>query len=149
MVTLEDMQTALMKAHGEKTQLQARLRMAAAELVSCYRDSLGVPAEKSHRAVSTGVLRNDEFIAVPVASMLLNKERQLQFYLSTTISDHHMSRFVVSLSISMSEEHEFISVKVGDNVPALLVLKEGVEERFAESIEAIKQTVLEKIDYLA
>lgn len=148
MITLEDMQVALAKAHGEKVEVQARLRMAAAELVKCYRESLGVSGEQSQAAVSTGTIDGFDFKAAPVAAIELRGGRTFEFYLSTTIQDRRISKFVVSVSISLREKDEFISVTVENDKVPVLVLKEGVEARFAEAVEVIKCAVLRKIERL-
>lgn len=148
MITLEDMQVALAKAHTEKVEKQARLRMAAAELVNAYRESLGDLSMQDKDIVSTGVISGLDFIAKPVAAMEINSSRTLEFYLSTTIVDRHVSKFVVSIEIGMREKDEFISVKIGDDNVPVLVLKEGVEARFCEAVEAIKQAVIRQIEFL-
>lgn len=146
MITLEDMQTALAKAHTEKTEVQARLRMAAAELVNSYRESLGVSEEQSKSAVTTGVTKHANFVSMPVAMMEIDINRTLEFFLTTTIQNVRPSKFVISVSISMREKDEFISVRIENDAVPVLVLKEGVEARFSEAVEAIKQAVIRKIE---
>ena len=149
MITLEDMQVALAKAHGEKVEVQARLRMAAAELVKCYRESLGLSGVQGQAVVCTGTFDGFDFVATPVVAMEINGRRTLEFYLSTTLQDRRISKFVVSVSISLREKDEFISVTVENDKVPVLILKEGVEARFAEVVEVIKAEVLRKIEYLA
>lgn len=149
MITLEDMQIALSKAHAEKIEVQARLRMAATELVNSYRESLGISAEQSKTTVTTGVDRLGDICSMPVAMMEIDVNRTLEFYLSTTIQDLRTSKFVISVSVGMREKDEFISVRIENDTVPILVLKEGVEARFSEAVESIKQAVIHKIERLA
>ncbi|AHF77559.1 hypothetical protein Sant_2524 [Sodalis praecaptivus] len=149
MITLEDMQIALAKASADKMEIQAKLRQAAAELVSQYRGSLAVSDERSQVIVTTGMSEAFEFIEMPVSAMKINGFRQLNFYLSTKIINQHIAQFIVSISISLREQDDFISVEIEDSLVPLLVLKEGVDARFAEVVEAIKGEVLRKIEHLA
>lgn len=149
MITLEDMQVALAKAHTEKVEVQARLRMAAAELVNSYRESLGISAEQGKATVATGVAKYTDFVSMPVAMMEIDVNRTLEFCLSTTIQDLRVSKFVISVSIGMREKDEFISVRIENDTVPILVLKEGVEARFSEAVEAIKLAVIRNIERLA
>ncbi|EAW0428500.1 hypothetical protein DM735_20520 [Salmonella enterica subsp. enterica serovar Bonariensis] len=149
MITLEDMQAALLKARGDKVEAQARLRKAAAELVETYRESLTPDADKGASLVSTGVLRGGDFTKCPVTLIDIDADRSLNFYLSTVLDSRPNAGFIVSVSISMRENDDFVSVRIEREEVPLLVLKEGTEGRFLESVEAIKATVLEKIERLA
>ncbi|HGN8999441.1 TPA: hypothetical protein ACK1ZT_004961 [Citrobacter freundii] len=149
MITLEDMQAALLKARRDKVEVQAKMRKAAAELVETYRESLTTNVDKSAALVSTGVLRGGDFTKCPPALIGIDADRSLSFLLSTVLDSRPNAWFVVSVSISMREKDEFASVCIeGDKVP-LLVLKEGTEGRFLETVEAIKAAVLEKVERLA
>lgn len=149
MITLEDMRVALAKAHSEKVEVQARLRMVAAELVNNYRESLGVSVEQSKTVVNTGIEDYGNFVNMPVAMMEINRNRELEFYLTTTIHDQQVSKFVVSVSVALREKDEFISLKIDNASVPVLVLKEGVDARFAEAVEAIKHAVIKNIERLA
>ncbi|EJA5731401.1 hypothetical protein OD494_004560 [Salmonella enterica] len=149
MITLEDMQAALLKVRRDKVEVQARLRKAAAELVETYRGSLTTDVDKSATLVSTGVLRGGDFTKCPVTLIDIDADRSLNFFLSTVLDSRPNAGFIVSVSISMREKDDFVSVCIERDKVPLLVLKEGTEGRFLESVEAIKAAVLEKIERLA
>ncbi|ECC7842302.1 hypothetical protein [Salmonella enterica] len=149
MITLEDMQAALLKARRDKVEVQAKMRKAAAELVETYRESLTTDVDKSAALVSTGVLHGGHFTKCLVTLIEIDAERSLNFSLSTVLDSRQNAGYIVSVSISMREKDEFVSVRIEREEVPLLVLKEGTEGRFLETVEAIKAAVLEKIERLA
>lgn len=149
MITIEDMQEALLRARADKVEVQARLRKAAAELVETYRESLTTNVDKSAALVTTGVLQGSDFIKLPVTVIDIEADKSLKFFLSTVLDSRPNAGFIVSVSISMREKDEFVSVCIERDKVPLLVLKEGTEGRFLETVEAIKAAVLEKIERLA
>ncbi|HCL4892051.1 TPA: hypothetical protein RU617_000474 [Salmonella enterica] len=148
MITLDDMQTALLKARRDKAEVQAKMRKEVAELVETYRESLTTDVDKSAALVSTGVLRGEHFTKCPVTLIEIDAERSLNFSLSTVLDSRPNAEFIVSVSISLREKDEFVSVRIEREDVPLLVLKEGTEGRFLEAVEAIKAAVLEKIERL-
>ncbi|MFM4821688.1 hypothetical protein ACSZN3_04955 [Aeromonas hydrophila] len=148
MILFADMEKALSDALVKKREKQARLRMAADELVRNYRGALGLAEADAERVVRTGFL--DAFgdhITRPVAAIEVEKDA-LSFIITTSIISNPMNSFVVSVSIAMREKDELLSVQIETLSTPILVLNEGVEDRFFEVIEAIKSVVLKKIGTL-
>jgi hypothetical protein len=148
MILFTDMEKALSDALVKKREKQARLRMAADELVRNYRGTLGLAEDAADRVVSTGFqdLFGDH-IARPVAAIEVEKDA-LNFIITTSIISNPMKSFVVSVSIAMREQDKLLSVQIETVSTPILVLNEGVEDRFFEVIEVIKSVVLKKIGTL-
>ncbi|HEN4722796.1 TPA: hypothetical protein U5341_001678 [Yersinia enterocolitica] len=148
-ITYSDMQTALSHSRQKRSELQARLRKAAVELVGEYIDSLKPETGNAKDYVVTGEKINDTYDRKPLTGIELSQDKALRFVITTSIDNSPLSKFVVSVAIMMRAEDEMLSIVIeGDPVP-VIVLGEGTEGRFYEVVEKIKATTLAKIKHLA
>ncbi|WP_427192640.1 hypothetical protein [Serratia marcescens] len=145
MITLADMQRALDVAREKKNELQIKLRKAASELVSTYQDSLQAEGKQ---LVETGEWVDGGYCRMPVTAIELGQEGALNFVLSTTLENHVVSKFKVSVSIEMRERDQNLAVRIEGEALPVLVVGDAVEGRFYETAERIKAAVLAKIDRL-
>lgn len=145
MITLADMQKALDVAREKKNELQVKLRKAASELVSTYQDSLQA---ENKQLVETGEWVDGSYCRMPVTAIELGREGVLHFVLTTTLENHVVSKFKVSVSIEMRERDQNLAVRIEGEALPVLVVGDAAEGRFYEAAERIKAAVLAKIDRL-
>lgn len=145
MITLADMQKALEVAREKKNEQQIKLRKAANELVQTYRDSL---QSDNDQRVDTGELVDGIYHRKPVTAIELGQGCVLHFILTTTLENHAVSKFVVSVSMAMREHDKNLSVQIEGETLPVLVVGEEAEGRFYEAAERIKAAVLAKIEHL-
>lgn len=135
-------------ALASKNEVQARLRQTAAELVECYRQSLGLTADEGKNSVFTGYMGVHGYIAEPITMIKLDGSKAFSFIVSTALDANPLHKFVVSVSLSLRDKDEFVSVSIENSSVPVLLLRDGADGRYAEAVEAIKLVVMEKIHEL-
>ncbi|WP_370604423.1 hypothetical protein [Citrobacter braakii] len=148
MITMNELRQHYFDALTSKNDIQARLRQTAAELVECYRQSLDLTSDEQKTRVLTGYMGAQGYITQPVTLMALDGSKALNFIVSTVLDANPLHKFVVSVSLSLREKDEFVSVFIESHGVPVLLLRDGAEGRYAEAVEAIKQALMEKIHSL-
>ncbi|CNH17320.1 hypothetical protein [Yersinia pekkanenii] len=144
-----DMQAAYSKARQKRSELQAKLRNAAAELMREYIDSLKPDVGNAKDYVVIAEMINDHCERKPITGIELSQDKALRFLITTTIDGSPLAKFIISVSIMMRAEDGSLSITVESDPLPIIVLGDGTEDRFYEVVEKIKSTILTKIELIA